>query len=117
MTQTAVPVGLFVFHRSTQEPTGTIEDHLAPMVARAWPERHAEASRFIDQNRGEEDEVSRSESERLKAIITVAGQFNCPGDPMSIIIGRNGLPRAQFEASPPSAELADFLTRAPWSAP
>lgn len=117
MTQTAVPVGLFVFHRSTQEPTGTIEDHLAPMVARAWPERHAEASRFIDQNRGEEDEVSRSESERLKAIITVAGQFNCPGDPMSIIIGRNGLPRAQFEASPLSAELADFLTRAPWSAP
>ena len=37
------------------------------------------------------------------------------GDPMSIVIGRTGLPRAQFEASPLSAELADFLARAPWN--
>ena len=36
---------------------------------------------------------------------------------MSIVIGRNSLPRAQFEASPLSAEVADFLTRVPWSAP
>ena len=117
LAETTVPVGCFVFHKSAQEPIGTIEDHLAPMAARAWPARFAEAGRFIEENRGGEDKVSASEGERLKAIITVAGQFNCPGDPMSSIIDRNGLPRAQFKASSLSAELADFLTRAPWIAP
>ena len=117
LAETEVPVGCFVFHRSAQEPTGTLEDHLAPMVAQAWPARHGAAVRFIDDNRDGEDEVSRSEAKRLKAIITVAGQFKHPGDPMSSIIGRGSLPRARFEASPLSAELADFLTRAPWSAP
>ena len=114
LAKTTVPVGCFVSHRSVQEPTGTLDD-LAPMVAKAWPERYSEASRLIDSNRHGEDKVSGSEAKRLKAIITVAGQFNCPGDPMSYIIGRDGLPRAQFEASLLSVELADFLTRAPWS--
>ena len=113
---TTVPVGCFVFHKSAQEPTGTIEDHLAPMAARAWPARFAEAGRFIDDNRDGDDSVSGSEAERLKAVITVAGQFNHPGAPMSIIIGRSGLPRARFKASPVSADLAAFLTGAPWSA-
>lgn len=117
LAETTVPVGCFVFHRSAQEPTGTLEDHLAPMAAQEWPERYTEASRFIDDNRDGDDKVSGSEAKRLKAVITVAGQFNHPGDPMSIIIGRGSLPRARFEASPVSAELADFLTRAPWSAP
>jgi hypothetical protein len=58
--------------------------------------------------------VSTGEAERLKAIITVSGQFDHPGDPLSIVIGRNGLPRAQFETSVLSAELADFLTGTPW---
>ena len=117
LAKATVPVGCFVFHKSVQEPTGTLEHHLAPMAAKAWPERYAEASRFIDDNRDEEDEVSGSEAKRLKAIITAAGQFKCPGDPMSFIIGRKGLPPAQFEASLLSAELADFLIRAPWSVP
>ncbi len=117
LAETRVPVGCFVFHRSAQDPTGTIEDHLAPMVAQAWPERYAEANGFIDDNRDGDDEVSGSGSKRLKAIITVTGQFNHPGDPMSIIIGWRGLPRARFEASPLSAELAGFLSQAPWSAP
>ena len=44
----------------------------------------------------------------------IARQFDNPGDPLSIVIGRNGLPRAQFETSALSAELADFLTGTPW---
>lgn len=116
LAETIVPVGCFVFHRSAQEPTGTLEDHLAPMTSQAWPERYAAANRFIDENRDGDDRVSAREAERLKAIITVTGQFNHPGDPMSIIIGRGSLPRDRFDASPLSAELADFLTRAPWSA-
>lgn len=58
--------------------------------------------------------MSSGESERLKAIITVAGQFNHPGDPMSIVIGRNGIPVAAFQGAPTSAELTEFLTRVPW---
>lgn len=111
---TTVPVGCFVFHRSTQDRAGTIEDHLAPMVEQAWPPRYAGAHSFIDDNRAADDKVSGSEAERLKAIITVSGQFNHPGDPMSNIIGRGGLPSTAFEESPTSAELADFLTRIPW---
>ena len=113
--QTKVPVGCFVFHRSDHEPTGTIEDHLAPMVQLAWPERYTGAEHFVDGNRTAADKVSEREAERLKAIITVTGQFDHPGDPMSLIIGPRGLPRAQFETSPLSAELAGFLLGTPWN--
>ena len=112
--ETSVPVGCFVFHRSDRDPTGTVEDHLKPMVQQAWPDRYAGAERFIKENRTATDKVSGREAERLKAIITTAGQFNHPGDPMSIIVGRKGLPRERFTASRPSAELADFLARTPW---
>ena len=115
MAETTVPVGWFVFHKSVQNQTGTLEDHLAPMVKGAWPEKYSGAERFVDDNRDGDDKVSSREAERLKAIITVTGQFDHPGDPMSIVIGRTGLPRTQFEASPLSAELADFLARAPWN--
>ena len=104
-----------MFHKSVQNQTGTLEDHLAPMVKGAWPAKYSGAERFVDDNRDGDDKVSSREAERLKAIITVTGQFDHPGDPMSIVIGRTGLPRAQFEASPLSAELADFLARAPWN--
>ena len=112
---TIVPVGCFVFHRSARDQTGTLEDHLAPMVEQASPERYAGAQRFIDNTRDDGDRVSGNEAERLKAIITAAGQFNHPGDPMSIIIDRTGLPSARFNASPLSAELAGFLARTPWN--
>ena len=115
VADTTVPVGCFVFHRCAQNQPGTIEDHLAPMVKRAWPDRYAEAERFVDDKRDGGDKVSRSEAERLKAIITVTGQFDHPGDPMSIVIGRTGLPRAEFNASRMSAELAEFLVQAPWN--
>ena len=62
----------------------TLEDHLAPMAASAWPERYAGAERFVDDNRDAGDKVSTREAERLKAIITVTGQFDNPGDPLSI---------------------------------
>ena len=114
-TDTTVPVGCFVFHKSTHDQTGTIEDHLAPMVERAWPDRYAGAEGFLEEKRDDGDKVSSNEAERLKAIITVTGQFDHPGDPMSIIIGRTGIPPAQFEESPMSAELAEFLARTPWN--
>ena len=114
VTDTTVPVGCFVFHKNAQDPTGTIEDHLAPMVSGVWPDRFAEAERFVEDERDESDKVSGKESERLKAIITVTGQFSHPGDPMSIIIGRTGIPRAAFECARTSAELVEFLTRIPW---
>jgi len=109
--ETSVPVGCFVFHG--QDRTGTLEDHLAPMVARAWPGRYAGAERFVDESRAAGDEVSKSGAKRLKAVITAAGQFDHPGDPMSKIIGHAGLPAAQFEESRVSRELADFLAAAP----
>ena len=117
VAETTVPVGCFVFHRSTQDQEGTLEDHLAPMVQAAWPARYAKAEQFVDGNRSTGDRVSNREAERLKAIITVTGQFDRPGDSMSIIIGRTSLPGAQFEASPLCAKLADFLARAPWNNP
>ena len=51
LSKTTVPVGCFVFHRSAADETGTLEDHLAPMAASAWPERYAGAERFVDDNR------------------------------------------------------------------
>lgn len=110
-----VPVGFFVFHRSAQDETGTLEDHLAPMVGSAWPVRYAGAQGFVDRYREPNNKVSSSAAERLKAIITAAGQFDHPGDPMSVIIDRTGLPPAQFTGSPLSKELADFLTGTPWN--
>ena len=103
-----------MFHKSAHDRTGTIEDHLASMAECAWPDRYAAAERFIEEKRDGGDKVSGSEAERLKAVITVTGQFGHPGDPMSAIIDRKGIPRAQFDTSPMSAELAEFLTRIPW---
>ena len=111
---TLVPVGCFVFHKSAQDQTGTLENHLDPMAAAAWPNQHAAAKCFVENTRAGDDKVSSKEAERLKAIITVTGQFNHPGDPMSIIIGRNGIPHAQFLQSTTSAEVAQFLTHTPW---
>ena len=112
-----VPVGCFVFHRSARDQTGTLEDHLAPMAESAWPERYAAARRFIDDNREDADKVSSSDAARLKAIITAAGQFDLPSAPMTVIVGnqKKGLPRAQFDESRLSAELASFLAGAPWN--
>lgn len=112
-----VPVGCFVFHRSEDDQTGTLEDHLAPMAEAAWPVRYASATRFVDKNQKPDRAVSRSQAKRLKAIITAAGQFDLPGNPLSQVIGRNrkGLPQAQYENSRTSRSLVDFLMNVPWA--
>ena len=117
VAETTVPLGCFVFHKSAQNQEGTLEDHLAPMVEEAWPAQYAGAEHFVDDNRSTGDRVSNREAERLKAIITATGQFDHPGEPLSIIIGRTGLPPERFVASPLSGELADFLARTPWNNP
>ena len=114
LDETTIPVGCFVFHKSFQDPTGTLEQHLRPMAAGAWPQQDAKAELFIDDARRPDHKVSRSDAERLKAIITAAGQLNNPGDPMSIIIGRSGIPEEQFRTSNLSLQLASFLTQIPW---
>ena len=114
LDETTIPVGCFVFHKSSQDPTGTLEQHLRPMAAGAWPQEDAKAELFIDDARRPDHKVSRSGAERLKAIITAAGQLNNPGDPMSIIIGRSGIPEEQFRTSNLSLQLASFLTQIPW---
>ena len=108
------PAGVFVFHRTAADETGTLEDHLAPMVESAWPERYLDARGFIDGNKKPCDEVSRNDATRLKAIITSAGQFDHPGKPLSTMIARDGIPEDQFETSPMSKALAAFLQGVPW---
>ena len=108
------PVGVFIFHRTAEDETGTLEDHLAPMVESAWPDRYASARGFIDDNRQPGDEVSRSDARRLKAIVTSAGQFDHPGSPLSAMIARDGIPKVQFETSPMSRALVAFLQGVPW---
>ena len=108
------PVGVFVFHRTAEDETGTLEDHLAPMVESAWPDKYASACGFIDDNRQPGDEVSRSDARRLKAIVTSAGQFDHPGSSLSTMIARDGIPKAQFETSPMSRALVAFLQGVPW---
>ncbi len=111
-----VPVGCFVFHQDGTD-TGTLEDHLGPMVESVWPERTKATAIFIDGEKEADDLVSGKSSERWKAVITTAGQFNHPGDPMSEIIGRYGLPRAPFESSALCLDLVGFLSSVPWSYP
>ena len=51
LDETTIPVGCFVFHKSSQDPTGTLEQHLRPMAAGAWPQQDAKAELFIDDAR------------------------------------------------------------------
>lgn len=109
-----VPVGCFVFHdKDAPRKTGTLETHVGPMAKNAWPDRFCAAKKFVDDNAREGDVVHGDGAKRMKAIVTSAGQFDNPGSPLSEIIGRNGLPGEQFESSPASRELAEFLTAPP----
>lgn len=110
-------VGVFVIHRSPSDPTGTLEDHLAPLAAAAWPGHFGEAEAFIDEGGQADDPASGSEANRLKAIITSAGQFQHPGAPLSTMVARDGIPTAQFEACKLSGELVRFLQAVPWTPP
>lgn len=107
-------VGVFVIHKSPSDPTGTLEDHLAPLVATTWPGHFDAAKAFIDDGRQDDEAVSRSEAKRLKAIITSVGQFEHPGEPLSTLVNRDGIPTAQFETCKLSKELVRFLQAVPW---
>ncbi len=113
-TASSIPVGVYVFHRGDSK-TGTLDDHIAPMVESAWPHWYHSARDYIDGNRRCEDAASSSDAKRLKAIVTAAAQFEHPGRPLSTVVARKGLPRQQFESSSESAALAAFLEGAPWS--
>ena len=114
LDETTVPVGCFLFHRSDDDPTGTLEDHLEPMAEQAWPDRYAEARRFIEEHRQPDDEVSRNDAQRVKSTITVSGQFDHPGAPMTQIIRGKGFPLTQFQQSALSRAIAEFLTCTRW---
>lgn len=107
-----VPVGIFVFHDVATQ-TGTLEDHLAPMVESWTPDRYAGARNFIEGNRKPGDPVWNDEAKRLKAILTATGQFGQPGYSLSVIL-RNGLPDDKFSTSQASKALVEFLEAVPW---
>lgn len=109
----ATPVGLYVFHAEGKE-TGTLENHVAPMVATEWPERYDAASRFIDENSSPGQAVLRDEARMLKAVITAAGQFDHPGGPLGTVLGRSGLPADRYRASSAANDLVSFLLATPW---
>jgi len=112
-TQTdSVPVGCFIFHHPSSG-TGTLEGHIAPLVKAEWPARWQAAVEFIDENTREGDRVYGREAERSKALITATGQFDFPGDPMSSVLDRLGLPRDCF-CSQVCQDLVEFLTGVPW---
>ena len=111
MATTRAFVGCFVFHGKDDQ--GTLEDYLEPMAEAAWSELYDEARKFVNCNMRNRHAVLQNRAKRGKAVVTVAGQFECPGEPLSAIIGR-GLPEEQFTESLLCKELTGFLTRVPW---
>lgn len=107
-------VGVFVVQRSATDSTGTLEDHLAPLVSASWPDHYKSARAFIDDNKCDGDAVAKNDAARLKAIITSAGQFRHPGDPLSTVIARDGIPATQFKQCGLSQDLVEFLQAVPW---
>lgn len=107
------PLGLYVFHDAATQ-RGTLETLLGGIVEGVWPTRWSGAGTFIDEHAEATDPVRQRVSEEIKARITIAGQLQCPGDPMSIVLGRKGLPGSCF-SGPHSRQLVDFLLAVPWS--
>ena len=114
LSTTTCHAGVFVVHRSPADQTGTLEDHVAPMVASTWPQHYAGACAFVDDNRRDGDAASRNDAARLKAIITSAAQFRHPGHPLATVIAREGIPAAQFDQCELSRDLVRFLQAVPW---
>lgn len=106
------PVGLFVFHDGGTQ-TGTLEAILGPLVENEWPARWAAAGTYLDAHADPADPVSVKVAERHKAQICITGQFRFPGDPMTQVLGRDGLPASHF-LGPASKALVDFLRATPW---
>ena len=114
LSTTTCHAGVFVVHRSPADQTGTLEDHVAPMVATTWPWHYDSACAFVDDNRRDGDAASRNAAARLKAIITSAAQFRHPGHPLATVIAREGIPAAQFGQCELSRDMVRFLQAVPW---
>lgn len=106
------PVGLFVFHDEDTR-TGTLEDALGPMVGKHWPARWEAADVYLRQHAEAGDAIHGKRAEFTKARIGITGQFLFPGDPMTEVIDRHGLPSESFTA-PVSQALVAFLRGVPW---
>ncbi|HSI97812.1 MAG TPA: DUF3226 domain-containing protein [Gaiellaceae bacterium] len=108
----SLPVGLYVFHDTTARQ-GTLEDVLGLLVSAEWNARWAAADTYLSAHMAPTDPVAKKPAEKLKAQINITGQFLLPGDPMSQVIGRKGLPAAHFNG-PESRALVAFLQGVPW---
>lgn len=106
--------GLYVFADAATQ-RGTLEELLAPLVAQEWSARWQAADQYLAAHARPTDPVSVKPAERLKAQITVTGQFRTPGDPMTTILSdrRLGLPAGHF-GGPASQALVTFLQGVPW---
>lgn len=110
------PVGLFVFHDvdDTNRRAGTLEDALAPLVRDRWPARWEAADVYLRGHAEEGDRIHGGRAEYTKARIGITGQFLFPGDSMTEVIGRKGLPEESFKGSV-SRALVEFLLAVPWA--
>jgi len=110
------PIGLFVFSRK-EDGKGTLDDHLVEIFRQHSSGPIAGAESYIDQHRRDSHPVSKKPADRLKAIMTAAGQLKTPGHPLSVVISRSGdLPASAFD-TPLARELTTFLLSVPWSQP
>lgn len=106
------PVGLYIFHDRAQQK-GTLEDVLAPLVANEWNARWEGAGAYLSKHALQDDRVMKKRAEWLKAQINTTGQFLFPGDPMSFVLSKRGLPDKHFVGTEPKA-LVQFLEGVPW---
>lgn len=110
------PIGLFVFSRPA-DGKGTLDDHLADILRQDGSLPLAAAELFIDGNKSVDHTVSKKPADRLKAMMTAAGQFHLPGQPLSEVISRNGPLRPAAFKTDFGKKLVDFLLAVSWSLP
>lgn len=120
---TDFPIGLFVLH-NPNTLQGTLEDHIEPalLLDPVWGNRLNGAEAYLTSLEVAGDDVKDSPSERAKARLTIAGQFNNAGESLGQLIRRGKPPKGTQPAMPdsvfqtPAAQaLATFLTSAPWT--
>jgi hypothetical protein len=105
-------VGLYVFHDQVTQQ-GTLEELIAPLVATEWNARWQGADGYLSTHAQPTDPVKTKRAEWLKAQISATGQFLFPGDPMSVVLSKRGLPDSHFIGAEPQS-LVRFLQGVPW---